>query len=143
MYTMTPMLSAGATGIPEWFQNIFGSLISSGSSWIFFVGLVALIAGGMTNFMSCTVTANISWAVFGTLALSSGTVNPLALGVMIAIMANGGYMTPPASSAAAVYLGTDYLTPKDGLKYGGIFAICTILVGIIIVYPFANFAMPF
>lgn len=143
MFSLSTALSAESTGIVPWLTNMFMPITQSLTSWIPFVGFIIITSLVMTNFMSCAVTCNILYVVAAPLAVAiSGFVNPYAATIVLGVTCSMGFMTPPASAPSAFYLGTEFLSPKDGFKYGAVLMAVAILIGIFVLYPLAGIAVP-
>lgn len=136
MFTMSGAISAEGNGIVDWLANVLGPLTANMQSWIPFILLIATAATILTNFMSCNVVANMMFMAAVPLMASLGdNLNPFGVAMVVAIASNAGVMTPQASAAAGVYLGSDYLTPSEGFKYGSWVIPAFIVICMLLVYP--------
>lgn len=127
------------TGIVTVVTNLVQPVVSGMSSWLPFVLFLLIWILLQTNFMSCFLTANMAMLVAMPICAGlAGLVNPYAVGILIAIFANIGVLTPAASNPAAFWLGCEYLDIKVGFKYGLLYVICAIVVGLFLGYPLAN-----
>ena len=136
MFTMSGVISAEGNGIVDWLANVLGPLTANMQSWIPFILLIATAATILTNFMSCNVVANMMFMAAVPLMASLGdNLNPFGVAMVVAIASNAGVMTPQASAAAGVYLGSDYLTPSEGFKYGSWVIPAFIVICMLLVYP--------
>lgn len=138
------VLSAESTGITTWLGNVFTPLVSGNGSqsWVLVVIIASIWTLIMTNVMSCLVTANIVTLVMAPLALSMGFVNPIALTFCVCMLSNLGVLTPPASLPAAYFLGSGWVSLKDGMKYGLILCLVGLLSAIVVFYPIASLILP-
>ncbi len=136
MFTMSGAISAEGNGIVDWLANVLGPLTANMQSWIPFILLIATAATILTNFMSCNVVANMMFMAAVPLMASLGdNLNPFGVAMVVAIASNAGVMPPQASAAAGVYLGSDYLTPSEGFKYGSWVIPAFIVICMLLVYP--------
>ena len=136
MFTMSGAISAEGNGIVDWLANVLGPLTANMQSWIPFILLIGAAATILTNFMSCNVLGNMMFmAGVPLMARLGDNLNTFGVAMVIAIASNAGVMTPQASAAAGVYLGTDYLTPSEGFKYGSWVIPAFIVICLALVYP--------
>ncbi|MDO4571886.1 MAG: SLC13 family permease [Clostridia bacterium] len=143
MFVMAPCLTADSTGIKVWIANLLSPLTSGSATWFALTFVVTAFCAISTNFMSCNAVANIVYSLVGPVALAlAPTVNPIALGIVVAIAANIGIMTPAASAASAVVLGNGVST-VDGMRWGALMIPISIIICLLIVYPLALTVFPF
>lgn len=135
MFVMAPSLTAESTGISVLIGNLLSPITSNMTSWVPLVLIVAAFCAIFTNFMSCNAIANIAFALVAPIALGlEPLVSVAALAVVVAIAANIGIMTPAASAATAVVLGSGAST-SHAIKYGAIMIPIAVLLCVAVVYP--------
>ena len=134
---MNPCMSAETAGINVFLTNTLGAAFqSSASKW-----LIVLIAAAwvviQTNFMSCNVSGHLVYTIMTPLALLAPHLglSAVSLGIMIAYGCDIAFLTPPACGPAAVFLSTDYFTPKDAMRYGAPIVAIYILICAFVMYP--------
>jgi sodium-dependent dicarboxylate transporter 2/3/5 len=143
MFVVAPCLTAENTGIPVWFANLLSPITSNMTSWVPLVLIVALFSAVLTNFMSCNAIANIAFSLIAPIAVSlSPMVSLTALAVVVAIAANVGIMTPAASAASAIVLGSG-ASSKAAMKYGAIMIPISVIICLAVVYPLGIMLLPF
>lgn len=143
MFVVAPCLTAENTGIPVWIANVLSPITSNMTSWVPLVLIVAVFSAVLTNFMSCNAIANIAFSLAAPIAISlSPMVSLTALAVVVAIAANIGIMTPAASAASAIVLGSG-TSSKDAMKYGAIMIPISVILCLAVVYPLATAVLPF
>ncbi len=143
MFVVAPCLTAENTGITVWFANLLSPITSTMTSWIPLVLIVAVFSAVLTNFMSCNAIANIAFSLVAPIAISlSPMVSLTALAVVVAIAANIGIMTPAASAASAIVLGSG-ASSKDAMKYGAVMIPIAVFVCMVVVYPLGIALLPF
>ncbi len=143
MFVMAPCLTAENTGIPVWFANVLSPMTSTMTSWVPLVLVIAAFCAIATNFMSCNAIANIAFSLSVPIAMSlSPMVSVAALGLVVAIAANIGIMTPAASAASAIVLGSG-ANRTHAMKYGAIMVPISIVLCLAVVYPLAAMLLPF
>ena len=95
----------------------------------------------MTNFMSNIVTTTAMYSIVSgvlvVINVGSMVIDPKLTTILIGMCASFAYATPPAIAHIAIAAASDWATPRDMLKYGGIVAIVTILVTWLSALPFA------
>lgn len=142
MFVVAPCLTAENTGIPVWIANLLNPMTSTMTSWVPLVLVVAAFCAIFTNFMSCNAIANIAFSLMAPIALGlSPMVNVAALAIVVAIAANIGIMTPAASAASAVVLGSGAST-SHAMKYGAVMIPISVVVCLTAVYPLASLVFP-
>ena len=142
MFVVAPCLTADATGIKTWFANILSPITSNMTTWVLLTLVVAAFCIVFTNFMSCNAIANIAFSLVAPIAVSlAPVVNVYALAMVVAIAANIGIMTPAASAASAVVLGSGAST-GHAMKYGAVMIPVGIVVCLLAVYPLAALIFP-
>ncbi len=135
MFVMAPCLTADATGIKVWFANLLTPITNDMSSWVLLALVVATFCAVFTNFMSCNAISNIAYSLVAPIAIAlAPVVNVFALAMVVCVAANIGIMTPAASAASAVVLGSG-ASAKDAMKYGTLMIPLGVLVCMVIVYP--------
>lgn len=143
MFVVAPCLTAENTGIPVWFSNLLSPITSNMTSWVPLVLIVAVFSAVLTNFMSCNAIANIAFSLVAPIAASlSPMVSLTALAIVVAVAANIGIMTPAASAASAIVLGSG-ASSKDAMKYGSIMIPISVIVCLAVVYPLGIALLPF
>ena len=144
MITLGAALSSEAAGITVLIQNLMTPLTASMTSWLPLVLIISAICAVLTNLMSNNVTAQLGCVAALPVILGlGGVVNPLAMCIAICVAANVGILTPAASGATALYLGTPYLTAKDIFKNGPIMVVLVIIVAVFVAYPLASVVLPY
>ena len=112
------------------------------TTWILLTLVVAAFCTVFTNFMSCNAIANIAFSLVAPIAIGlAPVVNVYALALVVAIAANIGIMTPAASAASAVVLGSG-ASPSHAMKYGAVMIPVAIAVCMLVVYPLAALVFP-
>lgn len=142
MFVVAPCLTADSTGIKTWFANILSPITNDMTTWVLLTLVVAAFCIVFTNFMSCNAIANIAFSLVAPIAVSlAPVVNVYALAMVVAIAANVGIMTPAASAASAVVLGSGAST-KHAMKYGAMMIPVGVVVCLVAVYPLAALIFP-
>ena len=142
MFVVAPCLTADSTGIKTWFANILSPITNDMTTWVLLALVVAVFCTVFTNFMSCNAIANIAFSLVAPIAVAlAPVVNVYALALVVAIAANVGIMTPAASAASAVVLGSGAST-KYAMKYGAIMIPVGVVVCLAVVYPLASIVFP-
>lgn len=142
MFVVAPCLTAENTGISVWIANLLTPITSTMTSWLPLVLIVAAFSAIFTNLMSCNAVANIAFALAAPIAVAlSPMVNVVALGVVVAIAANIGIMTPAASAASAIVLGSG-ASASHAIKYGAVMVPISIVLCLVMVYPLAVLVFP-
>ena len=142
MFVVAPCLTADSTGIKTWFANILSPITNNMTTWILLALVVAIFCAVFTNFMSCNAIANIAFSLVAPIAIGlAPVVNVYALALVVAIAANIGIMTPAASAASAVVLGSGAST-KYAMKYGAMMIPIGVVVCLFVVYPLAALVFP-
>ncbi len=142
MFVVAPSLTAESTGISIWLANILNPITSTMTSWIPLILIVAAFAAIFTNFMSCNAIANITFSLVAPIAMGlAPLVNVVALGMVVAVAANIGIMTPAASAASAIVLGSG-ASASHAMKFGAIMIPIAIILCLAIVYPMASMVFP-
>ncbi|NCB62770.1 MAG: hypothetical protein EOM52_04015 [Clostridia bacterium] len=143
MFIVAPCLTAESTGIPVWIANFLSPITANMTSWVPLVLIVAAFCAVFTNFMSCNAIANIAFSLIAPIALGlSPMVSVTALALVVAIAANIGIMTPAASAASAIVLGSG-ASASHAMKYGAVMIPISVAVCLAIVYPLAAMVLPF
>lgn len=143
MFVMAPSLTAENTGIPVLIANLLEPLTSNMTSWIPLVLIVSVFCAVLTNFMSCNAVANIAFSLIAPIAVAlEPMVSVTALAIVVAIAANIGIMTPAASAASAIVLGSG-ASLKHAMKYGAVMIPVSVLLCMVIVYPLSTAILPF
>ena len=88
-----------------------------GAHLMLVVGGISLLLVYMTELMSNTATAAAFLPVAGSLALASG-VDPLWVGVAVALAASSAYMLPVATLPNAIVFGTGYVSLAQMIRAG-------------------------
>ena len=113
------------------------------TSWIPLVLIVSIFCTVLTNFMSCNAVANIAFSLIAPIAVAlEPMVSVTALAIVVAIAANIGIMTPAASAASAIVLGSG-ASLKHAMKYGAVMIPVSVLLCMGIVYPLSTAILPF
>lgn len=142
MFVVAPCLTADSTGIKTWFANILSPITNNMTTWVLLALVVAVFCTVFTNFMSCNAIANIAFSLVAPIAIGlAPVVNVYALALVVAIAANVGIMTPAASAASAVVLGSGAST-KYAMKYGAVMVPVGVIVCLLVVYPLAAVVFP-
>jgi len=137
MFVVAPCLTADNTGIKVWFANILSPITANMTTWVLLVLVVAVFCAVFTNFMSCNAIANIAFSLVAPIAVGlAPIVSVNAIAMVVAIAANIGIMTPAASAASAVVLGSGAST-KHAMKYGALMIPVGVAVCLLVVYPMA------
>ena len=143
-YALVAVMGLESTGITLWLTNIMDPLFVGTTSWLPFILVVACLCAVLTQFMSCTVVANMVFIVSVPIAVSLfRVVNPYAVGILIAFMPSIGVMTPPASTPASIYLSCGWLSPADGLKHGFVMMLIDIVLSVFVLYPLCCIVFPY
>lgn len=143
MFVVAPCLTAENTGIPVWIANVLSPLTANMTSWIPIVLLVAAFCTIFTNFMSCNAIANIAFSLIAPIAVAlSPMVSVTALAMVVAIAANIGIMTPAASAASAIVLGSG-ASRSHAMKYGAVMIPIAVILCLAVVYPLGVILLPF
>ena len=138
MFVMAPSLTAESTGISALIANLLSPFTSGMTSWVPLVLAVAAFCAIFTNFMSCNAIANIAFALVAPIALGlEPVVSVTALAIVVAISANIGIMTPAASAATAVVLGSGAST-SHAIKYGAVMIPIAVALCVAVVYPLST-----
>ena len=142
MFVVAPCLTAENTGIPVWIANILSPLTSNMISWVPLVLIVAAFCAVFTNFMSCNAIANIAFSLIAPIAIAlEPMVSVPALAVVVAIAANIGIMTPAASAASAIVLGSG-ASANHAMKYGAVMIPIAVILCLVVVYPLGMILLP-
>lgn len=142
MFIVAPCLTAESTGIPVWIANFLSPITANMTSWVPLVLIVAAFCAVFTNFMSCNAISNIAFSLVAPIALGlSPMVSVTALALVVAIAANIGIMTPAASAASAIVLGSG-ASASHAMKYGAVMIPIAVVVCLAIVYPLATVILP-
>ncbi len=143
MFVVAPCLTAENTGISVWIANLLSPMTANMTSWVPLVLVVAAFCAVFTNLMSCNAIANIAFSLVAPIAIGlAPMVSITALAVVVAIAANIGIMTPAASAASAIVLGSG-ADSKAAIKYGAIMVPIAIVLCILVVYPLGAALLPF
>ena len=122
--------------------NILSPITNNMTTWVLLALVVAVFCTVFTNFMSCNAIANIAFSLVAPIAIGlAPVVNVYALALVVAIAANVGIMTPAASAASAVVLGSGAST-KYAMKYGAVMVPVGVIVCLLVVYPLAAVVFP-
>jgi sodium-dependent dicarboxylate transporter 2/3/5 len=123
-------------GISDWLIEYVTPLVSGMNQTTFIVAIAALCIIA-TNFSSNTVCATVFFTISAPIALAMGNVNMVALACVIGAAASYAFATPPSTMPMSVVAGTGWVDVKQMFKYGGLMAICSILILAFIGYPIA------
>lgn len=123
-------------GISDFLINTVTPLVS-GMDQTVFILVIATLCIIMTNFSSNTVCATVFYTISAPIALAMGNINMVALASVIGAAASYAFATPPSTMPMAVVAGTGWVDVKAMFKYGGLVAICSILILSFIGYPIA------
>ena len=129
-------LAGKDSGVQGWLSELFGPLLSSGSSFLFLLMLVALVTI-VTNFFSNIATGNI-FAVLGAAICKPFVIaglNPALVACIPALTASCAYLTYGASGPAPLYLDEEAVDSKKVWTYGVavlVLFIITITVGLLV-----------
>jgi sodium-dependent dicarboxylate transporter 2/3/5 len=103
------------SGLAAWMGA--GLSFLHGAHLMLVVGVISLLLVYMTELMSNTATAAAFLPVAGSLALASG-VDPLWVGVAVALAASSAYMLPVATLPNAIVFGTGYVSLAQMIRAG-------------------------
>ena len=120
------------TGLAAWMGASLSFL--HGAHLILVVGGISLLLVYLTELMSNTATTAAFLPVAGSLALASG-VDPLWVGMPVALAASSAYMLPVATLPNAIVFGTGHVTLAQMLRAGfwlGLLGVFVITAGIAI-----------
>ncbi|MBQ3552641.1 MAG: anion permease [Clostridia bacterium] len=106
---------------------VFGD-VSVAVMLLIVVGATIIMTNLMSNIVTTTVMYNIvSPVIGGLMAIGVGLPLPIAT-IVIGMSASLAYATPPAIAHIAIAAGSEWATPKDMLKYGGVMSILSIAI---------------
>ena len=143
MFVVAPSLTAENTGIPAWIANLLEPMTSNMTSWIPLVLIVSIFCAVLTNFMSCNAVANIAFSLIAPVAVAlEPVVSVTALAIVVAIASNIGIMTPAASAASAIVLGSG-ANLKHAMAYGAVMIPVSVALCMFVVYPLGLAVLPF
>lgn len=143
MFVVAPSLTAENTGIPAWIANLLEPMTSNMTSWIPLVLIVSIFCAVLTNFMSCNAVANIAFSLIAPVAVAlEPVVSVTALAIVVAIASNIGIMTPAASAASAIVLGSG-ANLKHAMVYGAVMIPVSVALCMFVVYPLGLAVLPF
>lgn len=124
-------LTSSDFGITAFIGEKFATLLN-GAPVSIIILLIASMAIILTNLMSnivtTTVVYNISMPVIVAMIANGISIRPELITIIIGLGASLAYATPPAIAHIAIAAGSEWATPKDMLKYGGIMSIISIVI---------------
>jgi sodium-dependent dicarboxylate transporter 2/3/5 len=132
-------MSMESAGISKMLNNVVGPIAASvPAALIVIVSLV--LTALVTQFMSNVLTAVLMINTFGTvlLAASGNVALVTVLGVLTAMVANTAFLTPSSSAAAPILFGSNNFTVIDGVKFGIVPVLYSIVVIIVLILPLAR-----
>lgn len=109
----------------------------SGMNQTVFILAIATLCIIATNVSSNTVCATVFYTISAPIAMAMGNINMVALASVIGAAASYAFATPPSTMPMAVVAGTGWVDVKAMFKYGGLAAVCSILILAFIGYPIA------
>lgn len=122
-------LAGKDSGVSGWLSELFAPLLSSGSSWLFLLMLVALVTI-VTNFFSNIATGNL-FAVLGAAICKPfvmAGMNPALVACIPALTASCAFLTYGAAGPAPLYLDEEAVDSKKVWTYGLIVLLMFIIV---------------
>ena len=92
------------------------------------VSMAILLTNVMSNIVTTTVVYNISMPIILAMVATGMGIRPELVTILIGLGASLAYATPPAIAHIAIAAGSEWATPKDMLKYGGIMAVISVII---------------
>lgn len=134
---LSSAISADATGILPWVNEVFAPLFA-GTSKIVFIILITLIPAVLTNFLNNLVMGVIFIPISYTFATALG-LNPLIFCVMLIHLVSVATMTAAGCQPAAIlHANTEWITSRQAFKFGTVLTIVNWALTLIVGYPLAT-----
>ncbi len=130
---MSTPFSSEATGISAWLSGLLQPAIQ-GLSPLVILGLLALAALVMTNFLSNVVTMVLFFNI-GLALLSGSNLHLGAFAAVIGYAASMASLTPSACAPAPLIFGPGHVTVRGVLKANLVFLVISLLACLLLVYP--------
>jgi len=137
LFVTTVVINHEGTGIRLYLTSLLAPILDVISPLsIVLLGIFLVIIG--TNFMSTAVAQVIVFSVFAPALMDfpDSGISAVAFAVMIAIVANIVFMTPPSSPVAAFFYSGGYIEIKDGFRLAPVIIVGYLLA--ILFFPLAN-----
>ena len=124
-------LTSADFGITTFIGEKFATLLNGASVHLIILLITAMaiiLTNLMSNIVTTTVVYNISMPVIIAMVASGINIRPELITIIIGLGASLAYATPPAIAHIAIAAGSEWATPKDMLKYGGIMVVISVII---------------